>query len=86
MGNKFCVFLLHGLSKTSAFAGILSYLEKASVYQLDDFSLGNSHAANLAAVSQEIPTDLCQTAMIRRPVPIVGCDANNRSPGAYQPG
>jgi prepilin-type N-terminal cleavage/methylation domain-containing protein len=72
-----------GLSRASAFAGILPFLEKADVYQHYDFSRGNSDPVNLTAVSQKIPTYLCPSAVLRRPVPIVGCDANNRAPGTY---
>lgn len=52
-------------------------------YSLYNFSLGNSDPANLQAVSQEIPIFLCPSAVMRRPVPIPGCDANNRAPGTY---
>jgi prepilin-type N-terminal cleavage/methylation domain-containing protein len=71
------------LARASAFAGILPYLDQSPTYNLYDFSLGNSHPNNLAAVSQVIHTYLCPTAILPRPVPIPGCDANNRAPGTY---
>jgi prepilin-type N-terminal cleavage/methylation domain-containing protein/prepilin-type processing-associated H-X9-DG protein len=71
------------LSRSGMFASILPYLDQGNTYQQYDFSLGNSNASNLVAVSQKIPTYLCPTAPFRRAVPIAGCDANNRAPGTY---
>ncbi len=72
-----------GLARSSVFAAVLPYLDQANNYQLYDFSRGNSDPVNLAVVSQRIPTYLCPSAVIRRAVPIAGCDANNRAPGTY---
>jgi prepilin-type N-terminal cleavage/methylation domain-containing protein len=69
-----------GLTRASAFAAILPYLDQAPLY---NFSLGNSDAPNLQAVSQRITVYLCPTAVFRRAVPISGCDANDRAPGTY---
>lgn len=71
------------LSKASAFAAILPYLDQASMYNLYNFSLGNSDPANVQVVSQRIPAFICPSAVFRRPVPITGCDANDRAPGTY---
>ncbi len=72
-----------GNSRSSAFVAVLPYLDQTNAYQLYNFSLGNSDPANLAVVSQRIPAYLCPSAVIRRPVPISGCDANDRAPGTY---
>ena len=72
-----------GHSKSSAFVAILPYLDQANAYQKYDFNQGNSSAANLAVVSQRIAAYLCPSAVIRRQVPISGCDANDRAPGTY---
>lgn len=72
-----------GMSRSGAFAAILPYLDHSNVYQTYNFSLGNSDPANLAAVSQRISTYICPSAPFRRPVPISGCDSNNRAPGTY---
>ncbi|MEX2174804.1 MAG: DUF1559 domain-containing protein [Pirellulaceae bacterium] len=71
------------LAGSSGFAAILPYLEQNNLYQLYDFSKGNSHPANLAAVSQRIGPYLCPSCAFSRPVPIAGCDANDRAPGTY---
>jgi prepilin-type N-terminal cleavage/methylation domain-containing protein len=71
------------LSNESAFTHILPYLEQASAYDLYDFALGNSHPANLQVVAQRIPIFLCPSCNFVRQVPITGCDANDRAPGAY---
>jgi prepilin-type N-terminal cleavage/methylation domain-containing protein/prepilin-type processing-associated H-X9-DG protein len=71
------------LGRSGAFAAILPYLDQTTTYQSYDFNLGNSDPANLTAVSQRIPAYLCPSAPFRRPVPIAGCDANNRAPGTY---
>ncbi|WP_010583054.1 DUF1559 domain-containing protein [Schlesneria paludicola] len=71
------------LSRSGAFASILPFIDQANVYQIYDFSLGNSDAANLKAVSQRINVYLCPSAPFRRAVPISGCDANDRAPGTY---
>lgn len=82
--NKFPLASLDaGNSRSSAFVSVLPYLDQANAYQLYDFSLGNSDPANLAVVSQRIPAYLCPSAVIRRTVPISGCDANDRAPGTY---
>lgn len=72
-----------GLGRSGVFASILPMIDQANIYQKYDFSLGNSDPANLTAVSQQISVYLCPTAPFRRPVPIPGCDANNRAPGTY---
>jgi prepilin-type N-terminal cleavage/methylation domain-containing protein len=71
------------LAGSSGFAAILPYLEQSNLYSLYDFSQGNSAPANLAAVSQRIPTYICPSCVFARTVPIAGCDANNRAPGTY---
>ncbi len=71
------------LSKASAFLAILPYIDQSPMYNLYNFSLGNSDPANLPVVSQRLPAFLCPSAVIRRPVPITGCDANDRAPGTY---
>ena len=82
--NKFPLSSVNtGLSLSSAFAAILPYLDQTNNYNLYNFSKGNSDASNLPSVSQRIPSYLCPSAVIRRDVPIVGCDANNRAPGTY---
>lgn len=71
------------LARASGFASLLPYLDQASNYNQYNFSLGNSHADNLKAVSQKIPVFICPSAVFRRPVPISGCDANDRAAGTY---
>jgi prepilin-type N-terminal cleavage/methylation domain-containing protein/prepilin-type processing-associated H-X9-DG protein len=71
------------LAGSSGFAAILPHLEQSNLYTLYDFSQGNSSPVNLAAVSQRIPTYLCPSNVFARPVPISGCDANDRAPGTY---
>lgn len=71
------------LGRSSVFVAILPHMDQGNIYQQYDFSLGNSDPANLAAVSQRIPAYLCPSAPFRRPIPIPGCDANNRAPGTY---
>jgi len=71
------------LAKASAFAAILPNLDQANITRLYNFNLGNSDPANMQAVSQRIPAFICPTAVFRRPVPISGCDSNDRAPGTY---
>ncbi|MCI0359814.1 MAG: DUF1559 domain-containing protein [Planctomycetaceae bacterium] len=71
------------LAGSSGFAAILPFLERSNIYTLYDFSRGNSDPVNLAAVSQRIGTYLCPSCVFARPVPISGCDANDRAPGTY---
>ena len=71
------------LAGASGFAAILPFLEQAALYQLYDFSRGNSDPANLQAVSQRIKTYLCPSCVFLRQVPLEGCDANRRAPGTY---
>lgn len=71
------------LARASAFVAILPNLDQGPIYNLYNFSLGNSDPVNLQVVSQRIPAFICPTASIRRQVPISGCDANNRAPGTY---
>jgi prepilin-type N-terminal cleavage/methylation domain-containing protein len=71
------------IARASSFTAVLPFLEQANTYQLYDFSLGNSDPPNQAAVSQRIDVYLCPSASMRRPVPLAGCDANNRAPGTY---
>ncbi|ADB19164.1 protein of unknown function DUF1559 [Pirellula staleyi DSM 6068] len=70
-------------SGSSAFAAILPFLEQNNAFALYDFTKGNSDAANLQVVSQKIGTYICPSNVFARPVPIAGCDANNRAPGTY---
>lgn len=72
-----------GYTRTSAFVSILSHIDQAPLYNQYDFNKPHTDAANMQVVSQFIPTYLCPSAVIRRPVPISGCDANNRAPGTY---
>jgi prepilin-type N-terminal cleavage/methylation domain-containing protein len=72
-----------GLGRSGVFASILPYLDQANIYQQYNFSLANTDPGNLTAVSQRIAAYLCPTAPFRRPVPIAGCDSNNRAPGTY---
>ncbi|MBI1348472.1 DUF1559 domain-containing protein [bacterium] len=69
--------------KLSMFVGILPYMDQSNMYNLYDFNKGNADAANMQVVSQVIPAYLCPSAVIRRQVPIAGCDSNNRAPGTY---
>jgi prepilin-type N-terminal cleavage/methylation domain-containing protein/prepilin-type processing-associated H-X9-DG protein len=71
------------LAGSSGFAAILPHLEQSNLYTLYDFSQGNSSPVNLAAVSQRIPTYICPSNVFARPVPISGCDVNDRAPGTY---
>lgn len=71
------------LARSGMFAAILPYIDQANMYQQYDFTKGNSDPANLAVVSQRVTAYLCPSAVIRRAVPIAGCDANNRAPGTY---
>ena len=71
------------LAGSSGFAAVLPFFEQSNLYKLYDFSKGNSDPANMAAVSQRIPTYLCPSNVFARSVPIAGCDANNRAPGTY---
>ncbi len=71
------------LSKASAFLAILPYIDQSPMYNLYNFSLGNSDPANQPVVSQRLPAFLCPSAVIRRAVPTTGCDANDRAPGTY---
>jgi prepilin-type N-terminal cleavage/methylation domain-containing protein/prepilin-type processing-associated H-X9-DG protein len=78
------------LSGSSAFAAILPYIEAANMYNLYNFSLGNTHATNQQVVQQVIPIYLCPTAVLRRPVPSPNCTTTtgtnldgNRAPGTY---
>ncbi|RPI90972.1 MAG: DUF1559 domain-containing protein [Planctomycetaceae bacterium] len=71
------------LARASAFAAILPHIDQANMFSLYDFSRGNADPVNLQVVSQRIPTYLCPSAPMPRPVPILGCDANNRAPGTY---
>lgn len=70
-------------AKTSAFVAILAMLDQAPMFNLYDWNKGNSAPANLKVVSQVVPGYLCPSGVIRRQVPIPGCDANDRAPGTY---
>jgi prepilin-type N-terminal cleavage/methylation domain-containing protein len=69
--------------KTSAFVPILAYIEQSAMYKLYDFNLTPTHINNQAVVSQQVDVYMCPSAVIRRNVPIPGCDTNNRAPGTY---
>jgi prepilin-type N-terminal cleavage/methylation domain-containing protein len=69
--------------RTSALVPILAMLDQGPMFNLYDWNYGNSHPANLQVVSQVIPAYLCPSGVIRRPVPLGTCDANNRAPGTY---
>lgn len=71
------------LSGTSGFTAILPFMEESKMAQLYDFSKGNSDPKNMLVVSTRLQTFLCPSANFVRPVPIAGCDANNRAPGTY---
>jgi prepilin-type N-terminal cleavage/methylation domain-containing protein len=70
-------------SKTSAFVPILPYLDQANMINLYNFNVAATHASNEQVVKQFLPVYLCPSAVIRRQVPISGCDTNNRAPGTY---
>ena len=67
----------------SPFISILPFIDQAPLYALYNFNVGSSIAANQPVVSQRIPGYLCPSAVIRRVVPISGCDVNDRAPGTY---
>lgn len=69
-------------NRSSAFVAILPYIDQAPLYNLYNFNLPSTDAANAPVVSQHIQTYLCPTAVIRRSIPTPGCDAN-RAPGTY---
>ena len=71
------------LTKESAFCHILPFLEQGNTFQLYDLTKGNSDPVNLAAVQQRIDAFVCPSCVFARPVPITGCDANNRAAGTY---
>ena len=71
------------LSGTSGFTAILPFMEESKAAALYDFNKGNSDPKNMLVVSQRFQTFLCPSASYARPVPIAGCDANNRAPGTY---
>jgi prepilin-type N-terminal cleavage/methylation domain-containing protein len=72
------------LGRASAFAAVLPFLDQGATYNLYNFSLNNTDPANLNAVKQVIPTYLCPTAPIPRPVPDPVCGADSgRAPGTY---
>lgn len=89
--NAFCNSDTGGdISRASAFTAILPYLEGAVMYNLYNFSLGNSDPANLQVVQQRIPVYLCPSAVIRRDVPSSSCTSTSganidsgRAPGTY---
>jgi prepilin-type N-terminal cleavage/methylation domain-containing protein/prepilin-type processing-associated H-X9-DG protein len=66
----------------SPFASVLPYLDQINTYNLYNFSLGNSHPANVKAVAQQIPAYLCPSAVMRRQVPNPVCN-ETRAPGTY---
>lgn len=72
-----------GYDRSSVFVSILPQLDLATMYTVYNFNLPHTNAANQQVVSQRIPTYLCPSAVIRRQVPISGCDTNNRAPGTY---
>jgi prepilin-type N-terminal cleavage/methylation domain-containing protein len=72
-----------GYSRTSAFVSILSHIDMATMYNLYDFNKPHTDPVNRLVVSQRIPAYLCPSSVIRRSVPISGCDANDRAPGTY---
>lgn len=71
------------LDRASAFVAILPYLQQSGVFSLYNSSLGNSDPINMAAVQQMIPAYLCPSSPMRRQIPNLACDANNRAPGTY---
>lgn len=72
-----------GYSRTSAFVSILAFIDQAPMYNVYDFNVPHTDAVNRQVVSQRIPAYLCPSAVIRRQVPIVNCDTNDRAPGTY---
>jgi prepilin-type N-terminal cleavage/methylation domain-containing protein len=70
------------ISGTTFFASILPMIEQGNTYSRYDFNLGNSAPVNREAVGQQIPTYLCPTAPLRRPVPSCTGDSG-RAPGMY---
>ncbi len=77
------------LTGSTAFAAILPQLDQSNMYNLYDFSLGNTNPVNQQVVSQQIPAFLCPSAVLRRPVPspcttTTGANLDsNRAPGTY---
>jgi prepilin-type N-terminal cleavage/methylation domain-containing protein len=72
-----------GLNKASALVAIFPYLDQVAAWRKYDFKLGNSDPTNQPVVSMRIPGYICPSAVFLRPVPIPGCDANDRAPGTY---
>ena len=62
------------LTSVSTFTVILPHIDQASAFQQYDFTKSNSAPANAITVGQSIPTYLCPSAPVRRPVPISDCD------------
>lgn len=75
--------LSEGYTRTSVFVSILAQLDQAPLYNLYDFNKPHTDPVNQKVVSQQLATYLCPAAVIRRQVPIAGCDANDRAPGTY---
>jgi prepilin-type N-terminal cleavage/methylation domain-containing protein/prepilin-type processing-associated H-X9-DG protein len=60
-------------SVASAFTVMLPFLEQAATFNKYNFSSSYSSADNRAVLGQVIPTFLCPTMQLPRPVPLAGC-------------
>lgn len=72
-----------GYTATSMFVSILAQIDQMGLYEQYDFNLAHTNAANQRVVSQRVSAYVCPTAVMRRQVPITGCDTNDRAPGTY---
>lgn len=72
-----------GYTATSLFVSILAQLDLTGMYEQYDFNKAHTDPVNQRVVSQQVPAFLCPSAVIRRAVPIIGCDTNDRAPGTY---
>lgn len=70
-------------SRISPFVGILPFLEQGNLTRMYDFNLSSTNAVNKDVVKTRINAYLCPSAILRREIPISGCDTNDRAPGTY---
>ena len=70
------------LGGATPFAAILPYVDQVNLYNLYNFSLGNSHVDNVPATSRTIPVYMCPSAAMRRQMPNAACN-ETRAPGTY---
>lgn len=72
-----------GYASGSAFVSLLPFLDQSAITNVYDFTKPNTDPVNQEAVASRIGTYLCPSAVLNRPIPIAGCDTNNRAPGSY---